>query len=105
MQNISARDVVLVALAMLVAVAHAQPGTSFPVSSLPTFGAPRQNQFTGYLSANETNGAQYFYWLIESDYSPSTAPLIIWLQGGPGCSSMIGLFNELGPFYVSPNAE
>ena len=34
-------------------------------------------------------------------HNPETAPVLLWLQGGPGGSSLFGLFNENGPFQVS----
>ena len=37
-------------------------------------------------------------------FSPD-APLILWLQGGPGGSSLFGLFVEHGPFYVTEQLE
>ncbi len=34
-------------------------------------------------------------------YNAETAPVLLWLQGGPGGSSLFGLFNEHGPFIVT----
>eukprot|EP01121_Diplochlamys_sp_Union-15-3_P007382 TRINITY_DN1872_c0_g1_i1.p1 TRINITY_DN1872_c0_g1~~TRINITY_DN1872_c0_g1_i1.p1 ORF type:complete len:446 (+),score=79.29 TRINITY_DN1872_c0_g1_i1:41-1339(+) len=78
----------------------AQPAAN-EIKNLP--GAPALNftQFAGYIKV--ASGANYFYWFVESQNSPATDPLILWLNGGPGCSSLGGLLEENGPF--SPNAE
>ena len=44
-----------------------------------------------------------FYWFVESQTSPSTAPLIWWTNGGPGCSGLAGFLTEQGPFRVGIN--
>ena len=62
-------------------------------------------QHWGYITVNETYGANMFYWMFEAQNNPSTAPLVIWLTGGPGCSSELALFFENGPYKVSKNGQ
>ncbi|EGG04094.1 carboxypeptidase S1 [Melampsora larici-populina 98AG31] len=50
---------------------------------------------SGYIPINQNQSM--FYWLFEARKNPDTAPLVLWLNGGPGSSSMIGLFQENGP--------
>lgn len=51
--------------------------------------------YSGYLSVG--NNMSMWFWFFEARSNASTAPLALWLNGGPGCSSMIGLFQENGP--------
>lgn len=53
-----------------------------------------------YPEDPKLDGNKMFYWLFDSKGNPDTDPLVIWLQGGPGCASTYGLFTENGPFYV-----
>jgi vitellogenic carboxypeptidase-like protein len=61
-------------------------------------------EHSGYLQVNDATGASLFYWFFEAQDNNGSAPVILWLQGGPGSSSIqIGLLNELGPFRLDSN--
>ena len=45
-----------------------------------------------------TDNFKLYFLMAESRSEPDKDPLIIWLQGGPGCSSMLGLYTENGPY-------
>jgi len=65
------------------------------VTSLPGWTGPlRSKQYSGYI---QIPGNKFIhYWLIQSERNPATDPLAMWLNGGPGSSSLIGLLTENG---------
>ncbi|RHY29248.1 hypothetical protein DYB32_005299 [Aphanomyces invadans] len=76
--------------------------TAHKVESLPGYNDPKPinfNQYAGYLVLPST-GQKMFYWFVESETNPQLDPIVLWLNGGPGCSSLGGFFTELGPFVV-----
>ncbi|KAL4423355.1 hypothetical protein ABPG77_004286 [Micractinium sp. CCAP 211/92] len=72
-------------------------------------GAPpahRVRLFSGYITVDAEAGRSLFYAFVESTHSPRSDPLVLWLNGGPGCSSLGGGFlAELGPFYPTPGGH
>ena len=86
-------------LLISVYLAQSQPA-SHRVLNLP--GAPSFTfqMYSGYLPIPDLSGKELHYVFYTSQNLPAD-PLVLWLNGGPGCSSMEGAFMENGPFVFS----
>ncbi|KAI0394316.1 Alpha/Beta hydrolase protein [Xylariaceae sp. FL0594] len=62
---------------------------------------PGVNSYSGYIDLDDRT--HMFFWFFEARHKPEEAPITLWLNGGPGSDSMIGLFEELGPCSVAAN--
>eukprot|EP00887_Chlorella_sp_A99_P007394 scaffold2.g7394.t1 len=71
------------------------------VKSLPGWGTlDNLALFSGYVTLNEQTGKSFFYAFVEALEEADAKPLLLWLNGGPGCSSIGGgLFSEIGPLF------
>jgi carboxypeptidase C (cathepsin A) len=68
------------------------------VEALPLCAPLPSKWYSGYLPVTVTKALHYVF--IESLSNPATDPILIWFNGGPGCSSMLGLFAENGPYII-----
>jgi cathepsin A (carboxypeptidase C) len=67
------------------------------------------DQMSGYFNIQDVNQSQgnkhYFYWAFESRGNPQTDPVILWMTGGPGCSSGLAILAENGPCHIKPDGS
>ncbi|XP_047155247.1 serine carboxypeptidase-like 20 [Vigna umbellata] len=71
------------------------------VTQLPGFSSSfPSNHYSGYISidGDYESGKNLFYYLVSSERSAEKDPVVLWLNGGPGCSSFDGFVYEHGPF-------
>lgn len=59
---------------------------------------PGVNSYSGYIDLAPDMHA--FFWFFESRGSPKDDPITLWLNGGPGSDSQIGLFQGASVCFV-----
>ncbi|XP_044733532.1 venom serine carboxypeptidase-like [Chrysoperla carnea] len=57
--------------------------------------------YAGLFTVNKTYDSVLFHWYFVSENDPENAPVLLWLNGGPGASSLLGCLQENGPFEVT----
>lgn len=61
--------------------------------------------YSGYFTVDSKFNSNLFFWYFPAFENYDNAPLILWLQGGPGAPSVFGLFEENGPFVMKGNLQ
>ena len=64
-------------------------------------GLYKKDIYSGYLKTDIAD-TELFYIFTPSQSSPKKDPIILWLNGGPGCSSTEGFLEEIGPVKFKP---
>merc|ERR1711991_591610 len=62
---------------------------------------PKVTQQAGYITVDPVHGGEYFFWAQNAMKSPDTAPVVLWMTGGPGCSSELAAVFESGMWRVN----
>lgn len=61
------------------------------------------DSYSGFL--NVSTGKRLHYVFVKSMNDPATDPVILWYNGGPGCSSLLGYFQENGPWVIDDGQQ
>lgn len=80
-------------LAVLIAITFAAPAEDEVHFPIPDYTAHKW--YSGLL---DFTNATFHYVFFDSQRDPDNDPVILWLNGGPGCSSLLGMVYENGPF-------
>merc|ERR1711871_613080 len=57
--------------------------------------------YSGFITIDESTQSNTFFAFSEALNKKKDAPILLWLQGGPGASSLFGMFTEIGPFNIA----
>lgn len=82
---------------------EAQQASKVDLSELGWKGANAMH--SGYMTLDKTLGRNTFFWYSAALDGNADAPVLLWLQGGPGASSLFGMFTEIGPFGIEPGGR
>ncbi|KAK0256723.1 hypothetical protein B0A54_06856 [Friedmanniomyces endolithicus] len=96
----------LLSLAHLPRLAFAdKTAADYFITSLPGAPQPLLKQYAGHVEITPEHNGNLFFWLYKNRHIANRSRIVLWLNGGPGCSSMDGAMMEIGPYRVVPDGD
>lgn len=92
---------ILSALWLPLANAADKTASDYFVNSLPGAPSPLLKMHAGHVEITPEHHGNMFFWLFQNRHIANRQRTVIWLNGGPGCSSMDGAMMEVGPYRVN----
>lgn len=87
-------------------VASAQDSAAdYYVHSLPGAPDPLLKMYAGHIEVSPEHHGNLFFWFYKNRHIANRQRTVIWLNGGPGCSSMDGAMMEIGPYRVKEDGS
>ncbi|KAK4996389.1 Cell death protease, partial [Elasticomyces elasticus] len=83
----------------------AKTAADYFVHSLPGAPQPLLKMHAGHIEVSPEHDGNMFFWHYENRHIANKQRTVIWLNGGPGCSSMDGALMEIGPYRVNEGGE
>ena len=69
--------------------AQAASMSDYEVTSLPGLATPPSfKHYSGFMPLGDASGTELFFWFVESQRDPQSDPVVLWMNGGPGASSV-----------------
>ena len=75
------------------------------IHSLPGAPEPLLKMHAGHIEVDGAHNGNLFFWHYQNRHIADKQRTVIWLNGGPGCSSMDGALMEIGPYRVRENGK
>jgi carboxypeptidase D len=66
---------------------------------------PLLKMHAGHIEITPEHNGNLFFWLYHNRHIGDRQRTVIWLNGGPGCSSMDGALMEVGPYRVREGGQ
>ena len=70
------------------------------LAQVPPMLGPCCASYSGFFTVDKQHDSNLFFWFFRSETRRDSAPLVVWLQGGPGTSMMRTVFLENGPYRI-----
>jgi carboxypeptidase D len=95
----------LSSICFLTPAAADKTAADYYIHSLPGAPQPLLNMYAGHVEITPEHHGNMFFWFYKNRHIANRQRTVIWLNGGPGCSSMDGAMMEIGPYRVKKDGN